>query len=73
MSIENPNSDSDLMDLLRIAGPQSVAQLADAMEVTPTAIRQRLIRLTYKTLIQRDAVRAGAGGRNTSTGSPRRA
>ncbi|MGO8688938.1 MAG: helix-turn-helix transcriptional regulator [Thermoguttaceae bacterium] len=61
MSIEHPNSDSDLMDLLRIAGPLSVAQLADAMEVTPTAIRQRLIRLTYKTMIQREAVRAGRG------------
>ena len=61
MSIEHPNSDSDLMDLLRIAGPLSVAELADAMEVTPTAIRQRLIRLTYKTMIQREAVRAGRG------------
>ena len=28
MSIETPNSDSDLMDLLRIAGPLSVLQLA---------------------------------------------
>ena len=61
MSIETPNSDSDLLDLLRIAGPLSVTQLADAMEVTATAIRQRLTRLTYKTLIQREAVRAGRG------------
>ncbi len=61
MSIETPNSDSDLMDLLRIAGPLSVTQLADAMEVTATAVRQRLTRLTHKTLIQREAVRAGRG------------
>jgi predicted ArsR family transcriptional regulator len=61
MSIETPNSDSDLLDLLRIAGPLSVMQLADAMEVTATAIRQRLARLTSKTLIQREAVRAGRG------------
>jgi predicted ArsR family transcriptional regulator len=61
MSIETPNSDSDLMDLLRIAGPLSVTQLADAMEVTATAVRQRLTRLTFKSLIQREAVRAGRG------------
>ena len=61
MSIETPNSDSDLMDLLRIAGPLSVTQLSDAMEVTPTAIRQRLVRLTAKALIQREAIRAGRG------------
>ncbi len=61
MSIETPNSDSDLMDLLRIAGPLSVLQLADAMEVTATAVRQRLTRLTSKALIQREAVRAGRG------------
>ena len=61
MSIQAPNSDSDLLDLLRIAGPLSVVQLADAMEVTATAVRQRLTRLISKTLIQRDAVRAGRG------------
>ena len=61
MSIETPNSDSDLLDLLRIAGPLSVLQLSDAMEVTPTAVRQRLTRLTSQTLIERDAVRAGRG------------
>ena len=61
MSIETPNSDSDLLDLLRIAGPLSVLQLADAMEVTATAVRQRLTRLTSKALIQREAVRAGRG------------
>jgi predicted ArsR family transcriptional regulator len=61
MSIETPNSDSDLMDLLRIAGPLSVTQLADAMEVTATAVRQRLTRLSSKSLIQREAVRAGRG------------
>jgi predicted ArsR family transcriptional regulator len=61
MSIETPNSDSDVLDLLRIAGPLSVSQLADAMEVTATAVRQRLARLTSKTLIQREPVRAGRG------------
>ena len=45
MSVEAPNSDADLLDLIRIAGPLSVTELADAMEVTATAVRQRLTRL----------------------------
>jgi DeoR family transcriptional regulator, suf operon transcriptional repressor len=61
MSVENPNSDNDVLDLLRIAGPLSVAELADAMEVTATAVRQRLTRLMTRSLIERDAVRAGRG------------
>ena len=61
MSIQAPNSDGDLLDLLRIAGPLSVVQLADAMEVTATAVRQRLTRLISKTMIEREAVRAGRG------------
>ena len=72
MSIQAPNSDSDLLDLLRIAGPLSVVQLADAMEVTATAVRQRLTRLISKTMIEREAVRAGADDQNIAIRSPRR-
>jgi DeoR family transcriptional regulator, suf operon transcriptional repressor len=61
MSVEAPNSDADLLDLLRIAGPLSVAELADAMEVTATAIRQRLTRLMAHAMIVREAVRSGRG------------
>jgi DeoR family transcriptional regulator, suf operon transcriptional repressor len=61
MSVEAPNSDADVLDLLRIAGPLSVSQLADAMEVTATAVRQRLTRLMSQSLIDREAVRAGRG------------
>ena len=61
MSIECPNSDADLLDLLRIAGPLRVTEMADAMQVTPTAVRQRLVRLLAQGLIQREAVRAGRG------------
>ena len=61
MSIETPNSDSDLVDLIRIAGPLSVTQLSDAMEVTATAVRQRLTRLMAQSMIEREAVRAGRG------------
>ncbi len=61
MSVEAPNSDADLLDLIRIAGPLSVSELADAMEVTATAVRQRLSRLMTQSLISREAIRAGRG------------
>ncbi len=61
MSIEAPATDSDFLDLLRATGPLSVSELAHAMEVTPTAIRQRLTRLMGKDIIQREALRRGRG------------
>ena len=61
MSVEAPNSDVDLLDLIRIAGPLSVSELADAMEVTATAVRQRLTRLMTQSMISREPVRAGRG------------
>ena len=61
MSISAPKSDSDLLNLLRITGPLGVSDLADAMEVTPTAVRQRLTRLQFKEMIQREAFRNGRG------------
>ncbi|HEY4760613.1 MAG TPA: hypothetical protein VIH42_08545 [Thermoguttaceae bacterium] len=61
MSIESPSSDADFLDLLRSTGPLSVAELAGAMEVTPTAVRQRLTRLMSQEVIQREAIRNGRG------------
>ncbi|MFZ5830878.1 MAG: helix-turn-helix transcriptional regulator [Planctomycetota bacterium] len=61
MSIQAPHSDADLLDLLRIAGPLRVTEMADAMEVTATAVRQRLVRLLARGFIQREAIRAGRG------------
>jgi DeoR family suf operon transcriptional repressor len=61
MSIEAPTCDTDFLDLLRAAGPLSVTELAEAMEVTPTAVRQRLTRLMGKEIIQREAIRNGRG------------
>jgi DeoR family transcriptional regulator, suf operon transcriptional repressor len=61
MSIESPTSDSDFLDLLRAIGPLSVSELAQAMEVTPTAVRQRLTRMMSQGVIQRDALRKGRG------------
>jgi predicted ArsR family transcriptional regulator len=53
MSIQSPSTDPEFLDLLRTTGPLSVAELADAMEVTPTAVRQRLTRLMSREIIQR--------------------
>jgi DeoR family transcriptional regulator, suf operon transcriptional repressor len=61
MSIEAPTCDAEFLDLLRAAGPLSVAELAGAMEGTPTAVRQRLTRLMSQQIIQREALRNGRG------------
>ena len=61
MSAQVPTSDSGLLALLRIAGALSLSELSDAMEVTPTAVRQRLVRLLAQHAIQREAVRYGQG------------
>lgn len=55
------NSDADLMDLLRVAGPLDVTEMADAIDVTPTAVRQRLTRMMARGLISREAIRKGRG------------
>ncbi len=61
MSIQAPSSDGRLLDLIRVAGPVGVADLAEQIGVTPTAIRQRLMRLMAQGLVQREAVRNGRG------------
>ena len=55
------NSDGDLLDLLRVAGPLDVKEMAGAIEVTATAVRQRLTRMMARGLIEREAIRAGRG------------
>jgi predicted ArsR family transcriptional regulator len=61
MSTSAPTSDADLLDLLRCDGPLGVVELAEAVEVTPTAIRQRLSRLLARDLIEREVERCGRG------------
>ncbi len=48
MDILAESSDVSVLDLLRRLGPQRISQLATAMGVTVTAVRQRLNRLTAK-------------------------
>jgi predicted ArsR family transcriptional regulator len=59
--VSAPTSDAGLLDLLRTTGPMGVADMAQAMEVTPTAVRQRLGRVMAQGLVDREPVRAGRG------------
>ena len=61
MSTATESSDTGLLDLLRKHGPLSVAQLAAGMEVTATAVRQRLVRLLGQGDIERTTERASRG------------
>jgi predicted ArsR family transcriptional regulator len=54
-------SDTDLLELLRTRGPLGVSDLAVEIEVTPTAVRQRLTRLLTQGLVEREAIRNGRG------------
>lgn len=54
-------SDARLLEILRLRGPQSVTDLANATDVTATAVRQRLSRLTSQGMIERVAVKAERG------------
>lgn len=55
------SSDTGLLDLLRQTGSLGVAEMASAMQVTATAVRQRLGRLMVEGLIQRDLAKASRG------------
>ena len=46
-------SDTPLLDVLRASGPHGVGDLARALHVTPTAIRQRLARLEQAGIVAR--------------------
>jgi DeoR family transcriptional regulator, suf operon transcriptional repressor len=54
-------SDTAILDLLRKDDALTVTELADAMEVTSTAVRQRLNRLMAQELVERTVSRHGRG------------
>ena len=54
-------SDTALLDLLRWRPSMTVTELAEAMQVTPTAVRQRLNRLLAQQYIERTATKSGRG------------
>ncbi len=47
------NSDRPLLDLIRRRGPLTVAEMAGVLDVTPTAVRNRLTRLVSSGLVER--------------------
>ncbi|MBS0209270.1 MAG: transcriptional regulator [Planctomycetes bacterium] len=61
MSTQSETSDGMLVDLLRRGGPLSIAEMATALAVTATAVRQRLTRLMGQGLVERDINRTGRG------------
>jgi predicted ArsR family transcriptional regulator len=61
VAVEIESSDVALLDLLRKFGPMSVAQLSNAMQVTATAVRQRLMRLLSQSDIERATERISRG------------
>ncbi|MBC8354111.1 MAG: MarR family transcriptional regulator [Planctomycetes bacterium] len=54
-------SDIAILDLLRKAESLGISELATAMQVTATAVRQRLTRLMAQGYIDRETTRAGRG------------
>lgn len=54
-------SDTTILDFLRERDSATVAELAEAMDVTATAVRQRLLRLLAQRLVERTASPAGRG------------
>lgn len=61
MSVDLVPSDVSILDLLRKQQEMTVMQLSAAMEVTATAVRQRLGRLLQQGYITRTAITAGRG------------
>lgn len=55
------SSDSIILDLLRNRESMTVAQLAEATQVTATAVRQRLNRLLAQGYVERNSCKAGRG------------
>jgi DeoR family transcriptional regulator, suf operon transcriptional repressor len=55
------SSDATILDLLRRGDAMTVAQLAQSLEVTSTAVRQRLNRLMNQEFVERTTTRYGRG------------
>ncbi len=55
------SSDTALLDLLRQSRALGVSEMASSMQVTATAVRQRLARLMAGGLIQGEAAKAARG------------
>src|SRR3954453_13825040 len=54
-------SDRTLLDLIRRHGPLTIAEMADRLGVTPTAVRNRLTRLVGAGMVERGSAPGGRG------------
>jgi DeoR family suf operon transcriptional repressor len=61
MTIATETSDRQVLDLLRRNGPMGIAELVHSLDVTATAVRQRLSRLMAEGLVSRQIERATRG------------
>jgi DeoR family suf operon transcriptional repressor len=61
MAMHTETSDEGLVALLRERGQLSIADLTAAMQVTATAVRQRLTRLMNQGLVQRNTTKPARG------------
>lgn len=61
MSTVSETSDAGVIELLRREGALSVNDLAERLDVTATAVRQRLMRLMGQGLVTREATKHGRG------------
>ena len=55
------SADRPLLDLIRRRGPLTVAEMAAALDVTPTAVRNRLTRLIGSGMVERRSETGGRG------------
>src|ERR1051326_1835854 len=61
MAMHTETSDSGLVALLRERGPLGISELMTGMNVTATAVRQRLTRLMNHGLVQRETKKPARG------------
>jgi predicted ArsR family transcriptional regulator len=61
MAIHAESSDVGLIELLELQGPLGISELTLAMQVTATAVRQRLTRLMNEGLVVRETTKVARG------------
>lgn len=60
-AFDHASADRPLLDVIRRRGPVTVLELAAELDVTPTAVRNRLSRLVGSGLVERKAEKIGRG------------
>jgi predicted ArsR family transcriptional regulator len=61
MANGKPTADADLLHLLADAGPSAISEIEQHLEITRTAVHERLLRLMVEGLVDRELVRGGRG------------